>query len=338
MFLPPGHPALRTRGWPDRRDDSASVWHWAGTGVALTFRGAALVVHLQGRGMVEVLLDGKLLHLLGPDLPEEPVALHAPAGEHRLEIRRRSEPLVGPTRFLGIELPASATIPPTRAAEPYLLFLGDSITCGYGNLAPDTTHPFRPETEDVFSSYAGIACQELSTGFQACAWSGKGLQRNFDRDGSPTIPEIWWRTSPLDPGSPPTEATRPLACVVNLGTNDVYHDDPDWAAFGRDMAGLGLAIRSVFPHLPLVLLDGPLLTDQSLRAPDGALRPLLTRMRAALDQACERLRPDGPTWRFSLTPCLPDEPRGADGHPSAERHRVAGRELARFLRPLLPPA
>jgi lysophospholipase L1-like esterase len=286
--------------------------------------------------MIEILLDGKLVQLLGPLLPLSPTPLSAGEGEHLLEIRRRSEPLVGPTRFLGIELSGSATILPPPVAPPYLLFLGDSITCGYGNLAPDATHPFRPETEDVFRAYAGLACQELSTGFQACAWSGKGLQRNFDRDGSPTIPEIWRRTSPLDAASHHTNPPRPLLAVINLGSNDVYHDDPDWQAFERDMTDLGQAVRLAFPGLPLVLLDGPLLSDASLRAPDGSFRPVLTRLRTALDHARDRLQPTGPTWRFSLTPCSPDEPRGADAHPSQERHRVAGAELATFLRPLLP--
>jgi lysophospholipase L1-like esterase len=243
--------------------------------------------------------------------------------------------LVGPTRFLGIELSAAAPLLPAPTASPYLLFLGDSITCGYGNLAPDATHLFRPETEDVFRSYAGLACQELSTGFQACAWSGKGLQRNFDRDGSPTIPEIWRRTSPLDATSAPAALPRPLLAVINLGSNDVFHDDPDWESFARDMAALGLAIRDTFPELPLVLLDGPLLSDASLRTPDGSFRPVLTRLRTALDHARDRLQHGGPTWRFSLTPCAPDEPRGADAHPSQERHRAAGAELAAFLRPLL---
>lgn len=288
--------------------------------------------------MIEIVLDGKLVQVVGPALPDAPLLVSAPPplADHLLEIRRRSEPLVGPTRFLGLSLPESTQLLAAPASEPLVLFLGDSITCGYGNLAPDATHPFRPETEDVFRAYAGLACQELSTGLQACAWSGKGLQRNFDRDGSPTIPEIWRRTSPLDATSAPADPSRLLLAVINLGSNDVFHDDPDWESFAHDMAALGLAVRDAFPGLPLVLLDGPLLSDASLGAPDGSFRPVLTHLRTALDRARDRLQPTGSTWRFSLTPCSPDEPRGADAHPSQERHRAAGTELASFLRPLLP--
>jgi len=338
LLVPPDHPALSYRGWPDRRDPDGTALHWAGTGVALSFLGTSAAILLRGRGMVEILLDGRLAHLLGPDLPDTPVvvATDLPAAvPHLLEVRRRSEPLVGSTRFSGIVLDASSTLLTPATTPAPLLFLGDSITCGYGNLAPDATHPFRPETEDVFRSFAGAACQELSRPFQASAWSGKGLQRNFDRDGSPTIPDLWVLADPSDPSSRLEAPPRPAAAVVNLGSNDVFHDDPDWRLFSRDLVRLGEAVRTVFPDLPLLLLDGPLLDDASLRAPDGAFRPVLSRMREALDRARDLLSSGGPTWRLSLSPCTPSEPRGADAHPSALRHRANGLELAAFLRPLL---
>lgn len=341
MLVPPDHPALTYRGWPDRRDPTGTVLHWAGTGVALSFLGTSAAILLQGRGMIEILLDGRLAHLLGPDLPGTPVVVAtglSATTPHLLEIRRRSEPLVGGARFSGIALDASSTLlPPPREAAP-LLFLGDSITCGYGNLAPEANHPFLPETEDVFRSFAGMASQELSRPFQASAWSGKGLQRNFDRDGSPTIPELWRLAAPSDPSSRMEAPSRPVAAVVNLGSNDVFHDDPDWHLFALDMARLGRDVRAPFPGLPLVLLDGPLLSDESLRTSDGAFRPVLSRLREALDQARELLASDGPTTRFSLSPCPRDEPRGADDHPSGFRHRINGLELAAFLGPWLERA
>lgn len=333
----PSDPALRHRGWCDRRDPSSTGLAWAGTGVALRFRGTGVSIELAGAGMLEALLDGSPLHLLGPSMPSRlSIASDLPDREHVVEIRKRTEPVAGTVRFQGFVLPDGAvTLPPGEPA-PHLLFLGDSITCGYGNLAPGPEHGFEPQTEDVFRAFAGIACDRLGVGFQACAWSGKGLQRNFDRDGNPTIADLWRLADPNDPQSVLHAPERPLACVVNLGSNDVFHDDPDWPSFQRDMVALGEAVRTLFPALPLVLVDGPLLSDAKFAAPDGSPRPLLTLLRHHLDAAASTLDASGPAWRFSLEPCDPAEPYGADFHPSPERHRLGGESLADFLRDRLP--
>lgn len=331
--IAPDHPFLRHRGWPDRRDPSSTRLVWAGTGVALRFVGASVSAELHGDGMVEVLLDGRLAHLLGPRLPGRiDIAERIPDGEHVVELRKRTEPVAGTAVFDGFLLPDDGfPLAQEPQAAPSLLFLGDSITCGYGNLAPSGTSPFEPQTEDVFRSYAGIASERLGLEFQASAWSGKGLQRNFDRDDSPTLPLIWRRTDPLDAASIVVAPARPVLAAIHLGTNDVFHDDPDWPSFVRDMVALGQDIRSTFPGLPLFLLDGPLLADGRLRTPEGARRPLLTRLRAALDLAAAQLADQAAATRFSLDPTSDDEPMGADGHPSLERQRIGGEELARAL-------
>jgi len=333
----PSDPALRHRGWCDLRNPSSTRLAWAGTGVSLRFRGTGISVELGGTGMLEVLLDGSLLHLVGPAMPSHlPIASDLPDREHVVELRKRTEPVAGTVRFQGFDLPDGAAALPPGERAPYLLFLGDSITCGYGNLAPGPEHGFQPETEDVFRSFAGVACDQLGVDFQACAWSGKGLQRNFDRDGSPTIPDLWRLADPNDPGSALLAPERPLACVINLGSNDVFHNDPDWPSFERDMIVLGGSVRTLFPGLPLVLVDGPLLADDKFAAPDGSRRPLLTLLRRHLDAAASTLRANGPAWCFSLEPCGPTEPHGADFHPSLERHRLGGESLAAFLRERLP--
>lgn len=334
--LAPSHPALRHRGWCDRRDPSSTRLVWAGTGVSLRFRGRAVEAELTGRGMVEVLLDGQLAHLLGPAMPGRfQIADQLPDGEHVVELRKRTEPVAGTVVFGGFFVPREDASHPPAPPPPHLLFLGDSITCGYGNLAPGAEHGFEAETEDVFRSYAGIACERLGLEFQASAWSGKGLQRNFDRDGSPTIPRLWRLADPNDPNSHVSNPDRPSLAVINLGSNDVFHDDPDWPSFVDSMEGFGRDIRAVFPELPLVLLDGPLLSDSKFFDFEGDPRPLLGRIRECLDLAAERLRDGGPAHRFSLEPSSPDEPQGADFHPSLERHRLGGNALAAFLRPLL---
>jgi len=335
VLVRPDHPAIVHRGWCDRRNPSSSALVWSGTGVALRFEGTSLAARVSGRGMLEVLLDGRPSLLLGPDLGEGRVALAdgLPGGPHTVELRKRTEPVAGTVRFEGFEVDGSA-LPPARGPEPFLLFLGDSLTCGYGNLATDPTSGFAAETEDVFRSYAGVAAAQLQAGFQASAWSGKGLATNFDRTTTATTRDLWRLSDPNDPSSRIAEPPRPDLVLVNLGTNDVFHGDPDWTTLVHAAVGLGNDLRDAFPGVAILLLDGPALTDEALLDPSGRPRPLLSRIRAVMDEARDALAADGPCWRFSLSSCVPDEPHGADHHPGSERHRRNGLELAAFLRTL----
>ena len=329
----PDHPAISWRGWCDRRNPSSARLVWAGTGLALRFSGTSGLVHLEGRGMVEVLLDGRSVALLGPEMPSAPyrvVAADVPR-EHLLEVRKRTEPVAGTVVFRGIDLEGTP-LEPFPVESPSLLFLGDSLTCGYGILAPDGTDGFQAETEDVFRSFAGIASGALGARFQASAWSGKGMVENFDRTTTETIPALWRRADPFDPESGLASPPRPGLVLVNLGTNDVFHRDPDWTLFEERAVALAEDLRSVFPSVPLLWLDGPALTDEALRDAQGRPRPLLTRIRSILDAIAERTSSEGPSLRFSLASCESSEPHGADRHPGLERHRLVGMDLAAFLR------
>lgn len=288
--------------------------------------------------MVEVLLDGALWRLLGPELPLEAdvvLADEAP-GEHVLEIRKRTEPVAGIVEFLGITL-EGAPLDPVPDDAQSLLFLGDSLTCGYGLLAPDGTDGFEPATEDVFRSYAGIASQELAARFQACAWSGKGMVENFDRTTTETIPTLWRRADPFDRESTIPSPPRPDLVLVNLGTNDVFHRDPDWNLFHDRAVALARDLRLAFPGVAILWLDGPALTDNALRDSQGVPRPLRSRIREALSAIARDTGSDGPSHRFSLSSCEPTEAHGADRHPGLERHRTNGLELAAFLREIVVP-
>lgn len=327
----PSHPHVLHRGWCDRRDPSRTILAWPATGLALWFEGEGVAIRAGGSGIIEVLLDGRLERVLGPAIPDQPVTIACPPGTHLLEIRRRTEPVTGSSVVRGFDLPPDGRTLQPPPPRPRLLFVGDSITCGYGNLAESATEGFRSETEDAFRSYAGVACETLGVELVAAAWSGKGLVRNFDGDGA-AMPALWDLADPNDLASRILSDERPpLAAVVNLGSNDVFHDDPDWNVFVAAAIELGRALRARFPSLPLILLDGPLLSDSTLRAPDGGFRPVLSRVRSALDRAAAILGGEAPVWRHSLQECAPDEPRGADSHPGLERHRLAGTDLAQFL-------
>lgn len=76
----------------------------------------------------------------------------------------------------GVQHPLMSTQPPAPR-ERRLLFIGDSITAGYGVLCNDSSGPFAPETESAWHAYAAVATRALDADAHVIAYSGKGEGR-----------------------------------------------------------------------------------------------------------------------------------------------------------------
>ena len=63
---------------------------------------------------------------------------------------------------------------PPEPRQRRLLFIGDSITAGYGVLCNDSARPFAPETESALHAYAAVAARALEADAHVIAYSGKG--------------------------------------------------------------------------------------------------------------------------------------------------------------------
>ena len=68
--------------------------------------------------------------------------------------------------------PATLQAPDPR--DRRLLFIGDSITAGFGVLCNDSDAPFTPETESAWHAYAAVASRALDSDAHVIAYSGKG--------------------------------------------------------------------------------------------------------------------------------------------------------------------
>jgi hypothetical protein len=56
-----------------------------------------------------------------------------------------------------------------------VLFIGDSITAGYGVLCNVSEAPFTAETESAYHTYAAVAARALDADAHVIAYSGKGV-------------------------------------------------------------------------------------------------------------------------------------------------------------------
>ena len=216
--------------------------------------------------------------------------------------------------------------------------IGDSITCGFGNEAPNNSMEFKTMEENGWTSYGALAARELGYEFSILSESGICVTRpKFPLFDQHAMDEIYAYTDECYDsrrGAEPTpwdfKANPQDIVVINLGTNDgnairFYQDfdtievNEEWFHEGYKkfvqqvrelngpdtwiLCGLGSMDYYLYYHIKEVV--------DELRAETGD----------------EKIR------AFEFVPInVMFEQYGAGGHPSQKTHNRMGRELVNYIR------
>lgn len=286
-----------------------------------------------------VYVDGRLIRRIALDRPQTRVLLYLGDGTERHTIRLEKLTENYKT-YLGLTaLRHDGTVEPAPAdVRPLLTVVGDSITCGYGNLTEEQGRGYFPLEEDGAQAYGPLAAQALGYRYQAVCVSGIALN-SVVGGALPTMREIYpyqdapleWRLGKTDltPWDFGGESTEVLA--VNLGTNDAYA-----ALFSGDL----VAAEARFTADYAAFL-------QDLRRWHGpktkilcTLGPMQYYLFDGLERAVDRYRRetgDKLVWCRKYPLMNPMDGTGAGGHPTAATHRAMARTLADWIRALGGP-
>ena len=254
----------------DTTDPNGPRFAFPGSAVGTTFDGTGVSVSLveAGENYFDVIVDDgapTTLHTTSAQT-SYPLAQGLAAGTHTVWIVRRTESLQGVDQFKGFTAEngslVSSPIPHTHRIE----MIGDSITCGYGDLGAGPSCGFSADTEDEDLAWGAVAAKALGARHTAIAYSGRGVYRNADGSTTGVMPEIWMRTFADDPNST-WDFTRnvPDVVVVNLGTNDFALGDPG-SAFTNAYASFLGQVRTAYPNAYIVCVVGPMLAGSELTA------------------------------------------------------------------------
>lgn len=327
----PADPRLVWRGRFDRRDPSGPRCEWSGSSLVVRLRSAALNVKVSGNGndRLQVIVDGTRREAFTPDkgVASYRVASGLPAGEHVVEIVKATEPLVGQLQFLGVSVPAGARVLPAAAPSGLKLELaGDSITCGFGNEAPDEKHHFTPLTENNTKAYGFLTARALSADYHCIAWSGRKLWPDN------TLPEVYGLALPTDPRSTWDLASWvPDVIVINLGTNDFGGANPSeepWVAAYRAFIA---RMRRRAPRAHVICTIGPMMNDTWSRE-QNALREVRRYVQRVVREAREA--GDARVQFLEFPSQTPADGYGADFHPSGAMHERMAAQLTSAIRAL----
>lgn len=255
---------------------------------------------------------------------------------HNVQIVKRTEGLVGTLEFMGIRIDKNAQVKKYQnLPAKKLLFIGNSITCGYGNdtsIAAEPNTGFKAKHEDNYNTYGQITARTLNAQYQAFAYSGRGLFKNYDGSTTNTIPQIINRVIP-DEQTYVWNAKnyQPEIIFSNLGTNDFSSEAQnkgyiDSLTFCTKYHEFIANLRKDYPSSKIVLLVGTMMSDYW---PVGARQ--WTRIQSYTKAVAEQENKAGNAnvYFLALTPQNP--PYGDDWHPTVATHQKMANQLVDFI-------
>lgn len=326
VAVPPTDSHLRYVGRFDTHEAAGPRCSWSASTVMIKFQGTALnakIVEL-GQNYWQVVIDGEpgaVLELMkGEHLYS--VAAGLKDGEHTVELVKATEGFVGVTQFTGFQLNEGAALLAVPAKKRRIEVIGDSISCGYGNMAAAKEEHFSPKTENAYYTYGAIAARQVEADYSCVAFSGRKMWPDN------TTPELYDRTLTFDPTNPwDFSKNTPDAIVVNLATNDFGRGIPDEAGWTAAYVGFIHRLREHAPKARIYCAIGTMMSDFPPNKPLTALRRYLDKIVADCGAAG-----DANVSILDFGTQAPVNGIGADWHPSKKTQELMGAQLAGALK------
>ncbi len=350
--VPPNDPAIRYVGRVNRTD-TAVTFAFPAVHIQTRFQGDAIDMRLRDFGkstltatnFYEVLVDDQEPVTIETCAEREvyPLARDLSNGEHTLTIVKRTEsgpggsPNSGKGEFLGFRIRPDtellAVTPPQRRLE----FVGDSITCGYGNELSTTdpdSYKFTAVNENAWLAFSAVTARALSADYVAIAASGRGVIRNYGGFAGTLVPAMYDLTLPEDPEFPAWDHSQyePDVVVINLGTNDyspgieLEELPAHREAFRAGYSEFLTHIRAVHPEATIVATLGPMMGDSW---PAGYQAWTSIQEDLALVLAERAAAGDTNVHLHVFAP--QSSPYGEDWHPTIATHQKMADTLAPFI-------
>lgn len=270
QFYPATEPGIQVTGRFEASSNGYIKFDWPGVAIQVTFTGPdlALIMDDEGENYYDVMIDDgpTVIHHVHSDTSLL-LATGLPAGEHRVDIRKRTEGFTGKAVFKGIRLAGNEKIiPREEIGKRRVEFIGNSITCGYGTESESPAEHFEARTENCNKSYASIIARAFEAEAHIIAHSGQGMVRNYgdkNQVSDYVMPDRYKQV--FDNQEKPLwnfSDWIPDLVVINLGTNDFSTEPhPEETVFNRAYMNLIRFIRSEYGEIPVFCIAGPM-TDE----------------------------------------------------------------------------
>lgn len=332
--------------------------NWSGSFVEFEFTGNKVSAVLRSVGFA----DAEILHTwvgvyldgsdeayrrikLDPDETREYALFESEESEHHIfRLVKMSEAAFAKLGLVSFEVECTAdgAPVPTKPLERRIEFIGDSITCGYGNEGVLNVDVFTTAQENPMKAYSIQTARRLGAEYQLTSWSGIGVISAWvdENTNEPLndwlMPKIYPYTDAAwnndcglkqeDWEKWDTRRFQPDVIVLNLGTNDRsytrYMEDRT-REFERLYIGFLDTVRAMNPDSEIVCCLGVM---------ERELCPVEERIvkQYALDHH------DSHISYLDLAGQDPADGIGADSHPSQVTHQKMADAVAAYIRTRVP--
>lgn len=254
---------------------------------------------------------------------------------HTVELFKLTESVVGEVDFCGFMLGENDAelVQPNPLPTLKMEFIGNSISCGYGNELSSNTPKagFSPLNENNYFAWGAVAARALNAQYVCTAYSGKGVCRNYEGDCNNTIPQFYGHTLANNHDiSWSTANYIPDVLVLNIGTNDFGAETTtkvkvDSVSFIAEYNAFLSRLKSYYPEAKIICSVGPMTNDEN---ENNAMQ--LTRYSEYVLLAIKNAGGEEKNiYYFETAP--QSAPFGEDYHPTKETHQRMANELVSFI-------
>jgi len=331
-LVPPTNPNILTEGRTILKD---GVQHFCYPGTAFTikFSGTGISAKLKANaGYYVVSVDGGGFNKFSTHGYDDGIREFKLAdlsnGVHTVKLMLVTEGYIVRPEFHGFVLGDGAKIlKPDTKKRPRIEFIGNSITCGYGNEASRAEDHFADSTSNFAKSFAGLTIKNLNAISMVVARSGIGIYKNY----GDTITGSEWPMPRVYENALINDRTtkwdfsrfKPDVVVLGLGTNDLSENNYVREKFAVSYIAFVKSIRQHYPSAKIVLLTSPMLHYQQAQDLSDVVANSINAMRVLNDSK---------VYMFQFQEQDDSLGYGADWHPSAKRAAEMARYLSYFIK------
>jgi len=251
------------------------IMNWPGSGFKIRFNGTVLNATIEddGNGIMDVIVNGT---------ESAPIGLKS--GAHSYEILRvtdaqdltvtltRRTEVFDTGSFILSNISHDGRGIKTPPSNRRVIFVGDSITAGFGVRGETKSCDYLPATNAPLMGYAALSADILGADYHLIAISGRGVVYNWDNNPNPVMPVQIDLTLADDPNGEKWDHSRFQAdiIVIALGTNDWSVINPGKEKFRAGYLSLLRDLRARYKDAHIIAVNGPLLDgDKKASVRDG---------------------------------------------------------------------
>lgn len=325
----PAAPGVQYIGRFDNSDPAGPKFAWSASAIKANFTGTGISAKLKsaGNNYFNVIIDGVVKTPINTPAGSSDsyiLASNLTNGKHTVELVKRTEAWIGDVQFLGFTVSDGSLLAPSQASSKRIEFIGDSITCGYGNEGTSQYQNFTNKNENAYMAYGSITGRLLGADVTTVCWSGKGIVQNYGGNKDQLMPSLYLNIFPYD-NTKIWDYTKwiPQVVVINLGTNDISTVALDGTLFTSEYSKLVDKVRSQYPNASIYCAVGPMLSGDQLSNMKKYVGNVVTNKNSTGDKNVKFIEFPQQDQANGL---------GEDWHPSIKTHQLMADQLSKQIK------